>query len=189
MKRKRVAGLAVLTVLGATSFVLPQAARAQQRVAIYVTIEGTKQGAFKGEATGATQKGKLYGMRFNYGVSVAHDTATGQASGKRQHSPVSFTKEWGEASAQLFQAATTNEILKTVVFEFVRANAQGQQYVFQTIRLTNATISSIRQFVGPVVPGEASEVRPWEEVSFTFQSIAIESADGKKSATDSWVAR
>jgi type VI protein secretion system component Hcp len=57
------------------------------------------------------------------------------------------------------------------------------------IRLTNATISSIRQFVGQLVPGDAADVRAYEEVSFAFQTITIENADGKNSATDSWVAR
>jgi type VI secretion system Hcp family effector len=81
------------------------------------------------------------------------------------------------------------EVLKTVVFEFVRTNAEGKQYVFQTIRLTNATISSVRQFVGPLVPGDAADVRAYEEISFAFQSITIENTDGKTTATDSWVAR
>lgn len=186
MNTKRVAVLAILT---AASCALPQAARAQQRVTFYVTIEGAKQGKFKGESLPAAQKEKLAGLRFSYQVSAPHDAATGQASGKRQHSPVSFTKEWGAASPQLFEAAVTNEVLKSVIFEFVKTNAEGKQYVFQTIRLTNATVSSIRSIIGPLVPGDASDVRAYDEIALSFQSITIENTDGKTAAMDSWAAR
>jgi type VI secretion system secreted protein Hcp len=60
----------------------------------YVTIEGAKQGTFKGDAVkvGGASSARIGVLTFNYAVTTPHDPATGQASGKRQHSPVSFTK-------------------------------------------------------------------------------------------------
>jgi type VI secretion system secreted protein Hcp len=65
--------------------------------AFYVTIEGTKQ-KFVGESTGERAANKIAGISFSYEVSSPRDLATGQASGKRQHTPVVFTKEWGASS-------------------------------------------------------------------------------------------
>jgi type VI secretion system secreted protein Hcp len=77
----------------------------------------------------------------------ARDLATGRASGKRQHKPVLFTKEWGQASPQLYTALVANEALKQAVFQFVKTNANGEEAVFQTITLTNAAVASIRSYI------------------------------------------
>jgi len=50
------------------------------------------------------------------------DPASGLPTGKRQHKPISFLKEWGAATPQLFQALVTNENLKTVKFEFLQVD-------------------------------------------------------------------
>ena len=36
------------------------------------------------------------------------------------HKPILFTKEWDKSSPLLFKALVTNEMLKSVLFEFVR---------------------------------------------------------------------
>lgn len=49
----------------------------------------------------------------SYTVKSPRDLATGQASGKRQHGSVTFSKEWGPASPQL-RAMTTTYDVKTL---------------------------------------------------------------------------
>ena len=75
-----------------------------QAVTFYVTIKGTRQGVFKGDVPGANHRDQIVGLRFSFEGTAAHDTATGQATGKRQYSAVLFTKEWGASSPQLFTA-------------------------------------------------------------------------------------
>lgn len=147
----------------------------------YVTIEGTKQGLFHGESTRA--KGKLEGLTFNEEVQSPRDAATGQATGRRIHQPVTFTKRWGAASPQLFQAAVTNEVLKSVLFEFVRADAGGKEQVFQTVRLTNATVSDLARTLDEHTPEGAAGI---DRVSFVFQKIEIADTAAKTTAADDW---
>lgn len=151
------------------------------KVGIAATFEGTKQGGFKGEAG---RSGSPV-LSFAYEVSSPRDVATGQASGKRQHKPIVITKEWGPASPQLFQACVTNEVLKSVVLNFSRTNASGEEEVYYTIKLTNATVSGIRQYTPD--PQKSLGTVPLEEVSFTFQKIEMESVDGKTVAMDDWM--
>ena len=145
----------------------------------YVTIEGAKQGKFKGDGRSKAHKDQITGLAFDYEVISSRDPASGQATGKRQHKPVTITKRWGAATPQLFQALITNEVLTSVRIEFVKTSSAGKEYVYHKIKLTDATISDIHQHA-------AAETRELEEVSFTFRKIEIENVDGRTAATDDW---
>ena len=150
----------------------------------YVTIDATKQGRLAGESTRGVHKGKLAGLGFSYEVTSSRGAASGRASRKREHGPVTFTKEWGAASPQLFQALVTNEVLETALFEFVRTNDVGVERVFQTIRLTNASVTSIHQYVAAQEDAELDNAE-LEDVALSFRDIEITNVDGKTIASDS----
>jgi type VI secretion system secreted protein Hcp len=145
----------------------------------HVTIEGAKQGKFKGD--------KITGLGFSYEVQSPRDQATGQASGKRQHKPIVLTKEWGASTPQIFQALVTNEVLKSVLFEFFHTTTEGVEEVYHTVKLTNATISELRQRSGAVPQDDQKDLRNVEDVSFTFAKIEIENKPGKTAASDDWL--
>jgi type VI secretion system secreted protein Hcp len=160
----------------------PRLATPARSVDIYISVEGTKQGKFKGETSmvkGFTGQSRV--LKFSYGVVSPRDLFTGQASGKRQHKPMIITREPGAASPQFFKALVTNEALKPVVIQFVRGNVNtGVNEVQQIITLTNPSISDFRQYVG-------DDGRWLEDVAFAFQQIQIENGPGKTMAVDSWV--
>jgi len=161
----------------------------------YVTIKGTTQGKFKGESSREGHKEKIAGLKFGYELKSPRDIATGQASGKRQHNPVSFTKEWGPSSPMIFQACATNEVLTDVLFEFIKTDPNGKEVIYHKIKLTNATVANIKQYTGG---GDASassakttatyDTHELEDVSMTFQKIEIENVPGKTEAGDDWKA-
>jgi type VI secretion system secreted protein Hcp len=111
------------------------------------------------------------------------------ASGKRRHQPVVITKKWGISSPQFFQACVTGETLKLVVIEFMRINPQGQKYIYQIIRFTDAKIISVRQYANMLNLGDPlATTRPpdLEDISFTFKKIEFLNKDGNTAATDDW---
>lgn len=149
----------------------------------YVTIEGTQQGQLKGESIRDAHRDKMAGLSFRYAVGSPREAATGQASGKRQHQPISFVKEWGPASPQLFTAALTNESLKSVLFEFMKTDERsGEEVVFHTIKLTNAFVTTIEQYIDPGT--ESHDTVALEKVSLSFQRIEIANLAGNTSAID-----
>jgi type VI secretion system secreted protein Hcp len=160
----------------------------------YVTIEGTKQGKFKGESVRDAHKAKLSGLSYRHEIKSPRDAATGQASGKRQHGAISITKEWGPATPQIFQALVTNEVLKSVLFEFIQTTPEGAEDIYHTIKLVSATISMVRYMTGgDAVEGSASakhtstyDTHELEEVSFTYARIEMEHKPGKTAAFDDW---
>ena len=158
-----------------------------------VSIKGRKQGQFKGEGFQSKRGNKWIPiLAFGYAVQSPRDLATGQATGKRQHKPVVVTKAWGAATPQLFQALTTNEILDSVDIEFFKVNPNGEEYLYHTVKLTNASIVEIKQYTREYElesAGHPEGVDPveLEDVSFTFQKIEIENKDGKTTTVDDWV--
>jgi type VI secretion system secreted protein Hcp len=149
-------------------------------VEIFIAVEGTKQGKFKGDSPVIPFKDQSRVLKFSYGVVSPRDVSTGQARGKRQHKPIVITREPGAASPQFFTALVTNEVLKPVVIQFLRGNVNtGINEVQQIITLTNPSISDFRQYVG-------DDGRWLEDVAFAFQQIQIENKPGKTMAVDSW---
>ena len=150
----------------------------------YVTIEATKQGRLAGEAARETQQDKMAGIGFAYEITVPYDDASGQATGKRRHGALTFTKEWGAASPQLFTALVSNEVLSSVLFEFVRTDDVGVERVFHTIELTDASVVALHQYVAAQEAGEPLENAELEDVSLTFRGIEMENLDGRSKASD-----
>jgi type VI secretion system secreted protein Hcp len=144
-------------------------------------VKGSKQGQFKGD----NPSGKMIGLSFETEIISPRDQATGQASGKRQHKPVQIIKAWGPASPQFYEAVVHNEVLTSVLLEFVQTTPQGIEQVFYTINLTNAEVSGFRQFTGPL-PGSTTDLHELEEIEFVFQKIEIKHVTGNTSAEDTW---
>lgn len=137
-----------------------------------IQIEGAKQGKFKGESDQESLKDKQIGLAY---VSSLKGASEPGGSGKKAHEPIVITKEWGAASPQIFQAAATNENLKTVAFDFYATSAGNLQVVY-TVKLTDAKIASVRQYT--------ENGRFYEDVAFVFEKIEVRHSAGKTSAVD-----
>jgi len=197
ISRLSLVGVAVLVPLGAGRPPVPATLKTEDALRMLaaassfdVTIEGTKQGRFKGERG----RDRIAGLAFHYDVKSPRDAATGMASGKRQQGAITFTKAIDSSSPQIYQALIGNEVLKSVLFEFRGTNANGEEMVFYQITLTNASISEVEQYVGmsglvtsaDAKHSGASDSSPLEDVSLTFQKIEVVSQVGKTMAADDW---
>jgi len=182
--------LAVALVLFAATLAAgagPAAAQAGKSPAgtrIFVTIDGLKQGKLKGEA-GLGERIPV--LRVSYAVSAGRDTATGQASGKRQHGEVVIVKDWGAATPQLFQALVQNEPLKSVVIEFYRTGSTGQEEAVEIMRLSDAAVSKIQMSVSDSTSPDGPAGRLVDRIELTFRKIEISHPSAKTVATDDWI--
>jgi type VI secretion system secreted protein Hcp len=150
--------------------------------AIFVAVKGKTQGFFKGEG-GAAGKQQFAALALDYEVKSPRDSATGQASGKRQHLPLSVVKEWGAATPQLFQALVTNEVLETVDIDCYGHSAEGKEAIAHRVKLSNAHVVSIQQAGGTKAASHPG-LRELETVAFAFEKIEHQSPDGAVLASD-----
>ena len=146
---------------GAVSALLT-AMPAMAAVDTFMTVTGSKQGAIKGEAM--SERIHL--------VRVERDAATGMASGKRMHSPITVTKEIDAASPKFFTALNSHETLSEVTITFV--GGSRREKTAEKIVLRNATILSIRKAGGN------------EMITLDYQAIEVTWTDGGKTMTDDW---
>lgn len=140
-----------------------------------MAIQGEKQGAFPG-----AKDGTISGLRFSHGVRSPRDAASGQATGKRVHSPVVFTKPMGVASIQIFKALAENENLPSVTINL----PGGERGAGYRIKLTNAVVSEVKQYT----EGTGSGSTVLEDVSFTYQKIEVQDLGTGTLAADDWQA-
>jgi type VI secretion system secreted protein Hcp len=158
----------------------------------FIAVKGNKQGQFKGESTQVARKDKwIQVLSFQMGVQSPQDSTTGRPSGKRQYKPVVITKEWGAASPQALTACATNEVLTDVAIEFSKVRPNGQEYIYQTVSLTDAILVAVERFTRqqdgtlllPPGPANTFELESW---SFTFRKIEVVDKDGNTSFLDDW---
>lgn len=191
MKVNRSRVVVVLGVLALCSLVQAQSVTARPAMQFqaggsagcHLAIRGQKQGQFIGQNH---QDKWIPCSQFLLSLAAPRDQATGQASGKRQYSPVVITKDWDAASPQILTAAATNEVLVLVEFEFTKPTPDGRESVFEIVKLTNATIVAAKQYIGFPDTGEPPNPRNLEDVSFTFQKIEVTNNEGRTTFVDDW---
>jgi type VI secretion system secreted protein Hcp len=147
----------LLLLCSAVCALIP-ALQARAAVDMYLNIDGIK---------GESASGSMHI------ISVARDSATGMASGKRMHSPITITKEIDKASPLLLSASSAHQTLRSVTI--TTQGATGAKTA-QKIVLTNATIVSVRK------------TGTTEQITFDYQSIEVTYTGGNKTATDDWLA-
>lgn len=164
----------------------------------HIAIKGKKTGQFKGEGIQDKRKDKwMPVLAFQHSLKSPRDIATGQASGKRQWGQLKIVKEWGASSPLALNSCATNEVLTDVEIEFTNTSAVGEEQVYQTIKLTDATIAEVRRFTGDSSGAEGAstsrhtggvDTLELEEWSFTFRKIEVEDKIAKTSMADDWAA-
>jgi type VI secretion system secreted protein Hcp len=152
----------------------------------YMTVTGARQGEFRAESLHPARKDKWSPiLAFAMSLASPHDSS-GHATGRRQFLPVRIVKGWGASSPQGLTACAENETLKSVTFEFERKPANGAASIFQTVILTNASITNVARAMGRpsdlaggshaalAAEDEAnSDPFSWEEWTFIFEKIEV----------------
>ena len=129
---------------------------------------GQKQGPIKG---GGGSETLIDFTGFTEGVVLERDAASGLPTGKRQHKPITITKEIDAASPLLYNACITNENLTQVV---INLYSPGGSTPTTKVTLTNASCADLEH------DGQT------ETVSFTFQKITWTYINGGITAQDDW---
>ena len=145
----------------------------------YLTLKGNKQGAIHGGAKVKGREGSLPIIAIDHEVVSPRDPASGIATGKRQHKPLTLTLPLDRSAAQLYEAMFTSEAFAEVALSVFAPDDRSAKAPLYTITLSNASISDIR-----IVTPEGGQ--PNMRVSFTYQKIAWTWKEGGMTAQDDW---
>ena len=135
-----------------------------------LSITGEVQGEIEGSCELEDREGTILVQAFDHVVEIPTDDR-GVASGRRQHSPISITKEIDRSTPMLYQALCTGELLTTVVLDWYRLDGSGEEELYFTIELENAMITRIHPWVPNVLDRRKESLRHMEDVSIAYESI------------------
>jgi len=154
----------------------------------YLKLEGNSQGKINGSITQAGREDSIMVIAVDHKVTSPRDPASGLATGKRQHGPLTLTKVVDKSSPLLYNALVNNEVIKTFRLDFYQPNSKGtgEEEQHYTIELENATISAITLMMLNNKYEENMNQKEFEQVSFTYQKITWTWQDGGLICTDDW---
>jgi type VI secretion system secreted protein Hcp len=174
--KKQLIGLALILFLTTTA----NNVKAQK---LFMKLEGNKSGTIKDDDMPGKFNGMVELTGYQFESSMPKDPGSGMASGRRIKSPLLITKNYSKASVQLFSALVTNEIFNAITIQVYKKNNTGQEIHEQTIKLTNATVTSFKQGTehSKEVGGDNS---PKDEIRFSYQKMEITWIKGNVVAED-----
>jgi type VI secretion system secreted protein Hcp len=173
-----------LAVVIAAAFlaIIPLQTPAAETVYLFLKLNGSP---VTGESTQATlgRQDSIECTSYTQKVTVPTDAASGLATGRAQIQPIIITKRIDKASPLLMKGALTNEVAEGE-FRFYRPNPRGDGTTeqFYTVRFTNGSIVSVRQYVPAIESAKVAEP-PQEEVTFACGHIEYTYPNGGTSTT------
>ena len=152
----------------------------------YMRLTGETQGEIKGSVTQSGREDSIMVIGFNHEVVSPRDAASGLPTGKRQHKPVTITKEVDKATPLLMNVLVNNENIKDWELRFWQPSVTGKEVQFYTVELVNGSVAGIRgEMLNNKYP-ENMQHKEREHISFCYQKIEWTWVDGGITAEDDW---
>jgi len=152
----------------------------------YLTLKGETQGDIKGSVTQSGREDSIAVIAFDQEIKSPRDAASGLPTGKRQHGPLTITKEIDKASPLIYSAMVHNENISELKLQCWQPSVTGKEFQNYTIELKNASISNIRMEMLNNKYPENMQMKEREHVSFCYQKIIWTWEDGGITAEDDW---
>ena len=152
----------------------------------YLTLVGQKQGAINGSVTEKPHENSILVHAYENLITSPRDQTSGLPTGKRIHQPITITKDLDHSSVPLWNALVTNEILTTWQLKFWLTTSIEVSTQIYTVSLTNALVTSIREYRADSVVQANATGAALQDVTFTYQKIQWTWNDGGLTATDDW---
>lgn len=144
---------------------------------MFLKLEGKVSGAIKGESQDGKHKDEIDVLSWSWGMTARTTLGGGGLASKAQLSELNICKRVDSASTPLMSALRNNEQIKKGVLTVRKSGKTQHEYLKITIEKGRVTSLNVRSGEGE------SPAELWEDVSFTFQSIAVEyvpqGADGQ----------
>jgi type VI secretion system secreted protein Hcp len=147
---------------------------------LFLEIEGEKSGPFKGSSTDADHKDNIVVVAwyhaFKQPATGANKSAFGGlATSMAEHSGLTFTKYFDNASDDVLKACWTGEQLKKCIFHMYRAAGGGNTKAsteYLKIELEKAIISNYQVKGGKqMIDGQLQEDMPVEEITLNYKKV------------------
>ena len=163
-------------------------------IGAFLRITGRKQGEISGSVDSTGRENSiLVHSHFSHEIVSPRDPArSGLPTGSRQHRPILILVEIDKifsalCCGRLFVTNETLIALGTGAAGEVAENADDAENEIYSIRLTDASIASIRESMIDNEDPAGAQLPPRQEITFTYQKIEWMWTDSGATAQDDWV--
>ena len=118
-------------------------------------------------------------LYYEQGVVTAREASSGNATGRRQFTPLLIRKRIDKSSPLIFKALCTNQVIEAK-FKFFRPSpaGDGNTQQFFTVEIKQGRVASAKQILPNTLVPATSHEPPMEEVTFVFHTITQTYEDG-----------
>ena len=157
-------------------------------------LVGTTQGAIKGGCIQKGREGWIEIIASSHCIKSPRDSASGQATGKRQHLPLRVRSYYDQSLPMWYNALVNNESMKEVVISYFSPNklgtagGTGVETLTYEVTLTNAFIA---QMEFEMLNNKNPELTRYENMfvaEMVYQKIDGVWKLGNKVWNDDWLA-
>jgi type VI secretion system secreted protein Hcp len=152
----------------------------------YLWLEGETQGKIEGGVTLPGGEGSIMVIAYSHIINSPRDPATCQPAGKRNHLPLSITKEIDISTPLLFKAFADNERMTLFTLEFWQPASTSAEEQYYTVELEDAYITGIHQEMLNNKYPENMQHKEREHISFSYSKVTRTWMDGGITAYDRW---
>jgi type VI secretion system secreted protein Hcp len=159
----------------------------------YLKLTGAKQGDITGSVLQKGREGSIMVVACSHSIISPRDAASGMATGKRMHKPITITANLDKSLPLLYNALVYNENITKWKLQFFspqtgqdRTTAVGAEKQNYTIELVNGTVASIDFRMLNNLNPELMRYPEYAEISFTYEKITWTWMDGGITASDDW---
>ncbi len=151
-------------------------------------LTGATQGNVAGSVTQSGREDSIMVIGYSHEIVSPRDAASGLPTGKRQHKPLTVTKEIDKATPLLTNLLVNNENVSALEVRFWQPSPTGAEVQHYTVELTNASVASIRtEMLNNKYP-ENMQHKEREHIAFCYQKVTMTWTDGGITAEDDWEA-
>lgn len=153
----------------------------------YMRLQGETQGEIRGPVTQLGREDSILVLAVDHEIVTKLDEI-GSLPAKRQHKPITITKEIDKSSPLLMNAFVNRERILVLELHFWQPSATGKEVQFYTIQLIDAYIVSNHfEMLNYRYPENASH-KEREHIAFVYSKIIWTFEDGGVTSEDDWEA-
>ena len=154
----------------------------------YLRIKSQELGEIKGSVTQKGREGMILVIGASHSMEAPRDAASGLPTGVRVHEPFVIMKELDRSTPLLYELLVKQDNITEWELQFWQPDSTGEETNYYTVKLTNATITSIDFKMPDHQDPNLANTTEYEEIAFTYQKIQWVWKDGAITASDEWAA-
>ncbi|MFU2329597.1 Hcp family type VI secretion system effector [Pseudomonas sp. NFX98] len=161
----------------------------------YMSVHGITQGRITEGAFTADSVGNIFQegyenevmvQAFSHEITKPRDPQSGQPTAQRIHKPVIITKVFDRASPLLLNALCSGELITEVEIKWFRTSTKGTQEHYYTIKLEDAVIVDIKDYMHNCQDPSNAHFTHLEDVHFSYRKITWTHEVSGTSGSDDW---